>query len=148
MKLQQQRYLHRPNAGFSLPEMMVVIVIIGLLATLVVPNVVRQLGKAIGGKAKADITALSTAVDTFALENAGRYPDSLEQLLESVDGEAPILKRKSVPKDPWKMQYMYDPPSVTGTGTYRIYTFGADKSPGGEGENADISNITIQEGEE
>jgi general secretion pathway protein G len=134
----------RHHAGFSLAEMMVVIVIIGVLATLVVPNVVRQLGKSQEGKVKSDITQLANAVDLFVIENGGTYPESLEQLIAPPDGGPSYLRgRKSVPLDPWKMPYMYDPPSVTGTGDFRIYTFGKDKAPGGEADNADISNVTI-----
>ncbi len=143
MKLQSTHRLRRAKSGFSLAEMMVVIVIIGLLATLVVPNVVRQLGTAIKGKVKGDISSLSSAVDQFMLENSGSFPESLEELLNPADGGQPYLKTKTIPKDPWKMPYMYDPPSVTGTGTYRIYTFGKDQSPGGEGDDEDISNLSI-----
>ena len=77
------------------------------------------------------------------IENAGTAPETLEELLTPTDGGKPYLDYTSVPKDPWKMPYMYDPPSVTGNGKFRIYTFGKDKSPGGEGENADVSNLTI-----
>ena len=134
----------RRKAGFSLAELMVVIVIIGLLATLVVPNVVRQLGAGQRGKVTSDITQLANAVDLFVIENGGTYPESLEQLINPPDGGPGYLKgRKSVPLDPWKMPYMYDPPSVTGTGTFKIYSYGKDKAPGGEGDNQDISNESI-----
>ncbi len=142
MKL-HRNFHRRQRAGFSLAEMMVVIVIIGLLATLVVPNVIRNLGTATKSKVKSDITAIASAIDNYTIENGGAYPDSLDQLVSPPDGGLSYLKGKTVPKDPWKMEYMYDPPSVTGTGTYKVYTFGRDKNPGGEGDDADISNLTI-----
>ena len=137
----------RPNAGFSLAEMMVVIVIIGILATMVVPNVVGQLGRSQVGKAKSDIAQLVSLVDQYSIANSGVPPETLEQLLEPVGGGQAILTRKSLPKDPWKMPYIYEPPSVTGTGTYLIKSFGSDKAPGGEGDAADISNVSILEDE-
>ncbi|MGB0332305.1 MAG: prepilin-type N-terminal cleavage/methylation domain-containing protein, partial [Planctomycetota bacterium] len=77
-----RRHLASRSAGFSLAELMVVIVIIGLLATVVVPNVVSKLGTASVTKAKADITNISKAVEEFQTNNAGRLPDSLEVLVE------------------------------------------------------------------
>lgn len=132
------------RAGFTLAEMMVVIVIIGLLATLVVPNVVGFLGRAMGGKVKSDINAICNALDNYALQNATQYPESLEELINPPEGQAAYLKGKKLPSDPWKMPYQYEPPSVTGTGEYRVYTLGKDKSPGGSGEDADIDNWTLQ----
>lgn len=133
------------RAGFTLAEMMVVIVIIGLLATLVVPNVVGFLSRALGGKVKSDINQICNAIDNYAVQNAAQYPESLEDLINPPEGQPAYLKAKSIPKDPWKREYRYDPPSVTGTGQYRVYTLGKDDSEGGEGEDADIDNISIQE---
>jgi general secretion pathway protein G len=147
MKLSAQLNRAR-RAGFTLAEMMVVIVIIGLLATLVVPNVVGFLGRAMGGKVKSDINAICNALDNYALQNATQYPESLEELINPPEGQTPFLKNKQVPLDPWKMPYQYDPPSSTGTGEYRVYSLGKDKSVGGTGDDADIDNWTLEDKEE
>ena len=128
------------NQGFSLAEMMVVIVIIGLLVTMVVPNVMAKLGKAYLTKAKGDINQISQALDEFATDNGLNYTDSLDQLTEpNESGDAYI---KVIPQDPWKRDYMYDPPS--NGDDYRIYSYGKDGQPGGEGDDADIDQISIR----
>jgi general secretion pathway protein G len=135
------------RAGFSLAELMVVIVIIGLLATLVVPNVVAKLGKANRTKAKADIVALDKAVEDYVIDNNGRYPDSLEQLVQENEHGESYLKQTSVPKDPWGQTYLYEPPS-SGSRKFRVISYGSDGVPGGEGDDADIDNLSIQNGEQ
>ncbi|MCB9916385.1 MAG: type II secretion system major pseudopilin GspG [Planctomycetes bacterium] len=147
------RLLSRPRrqarGGFSLAELMVVIVIIGLLATLVVPNVVQRLKTAFMGKAKADITALASALDDYATQNGGRYPDSLDVLVTPDENGYTFLKQKSVPVDPWGNEYGYEPP-IPGSGQPepRVYTLGSDGQPGGDGDAADVDNFTIQGGRE
>jgi len=130
------------RAGFSLAELMVVIVIIGLLATLVIPNVVGRLFQSQVGKAKADIMAIVNALDSYAVENSGRYPDSLEALVTPDPNGNTYLNRETVPKDPWKSEYQYEPP-VSGQPKPRVFTYGADGVPGGDGKDADIDNFTI-----
>jgi general secretion pathway protein G len=139
--------LKHARAGFSLAELMVVIVIIGLLATLVVPNVVAKLGKANRTKAKADIVALDKAVEDYVIDNNGRYPDSLEQLVQENEQGQSYLKQTSVPKDPWGQTYVYEPPT-SGTHKFRVVSYGKDGVPGGEGDDADIDNLLIQNGEQ
>lgn len=143
MKIQHRT--DRPRRrGFTLAEMMVVIVIIGLLATLVVPNVMQRLGFANRGKAKGDITAIVQALDEYAIANGMKYPDSLEALVTpDVNGET-FLKQTKIPKDPWKNEYLYDPP-VPGQPRPRVYTYGKDGQAGGEGNDADIDNVSILE---
>jgi general secretion pathway protein G len=140
MKLLSTRMV-RPRGGFSLAELMVVIVIIGLLATLVVPNVIGALTKGQTGKMKADITQLMNAVDQFYLDRS-RYPNSLEELVMS-DGTNPPYIRGGVPLDPWKKPYKFEPP-MGGQG-YRIFSYGRDGQPGGEGEDRDYDNTMLQE---
>ena len=130
--------------GFSLAELMVVIVILGLLATLVVPNVIRYLFKANTAVVKNDISTLCTAINTYAVENGGIFPDSLEVLVQpDENGKTYLQGFTTVPRDPWKNEYVYEPPD--GTRDYRVISYGKDGQPGGEGEEADIDNVTMRE---
>jgi general secretion pathway protein G len=131
--------------GFTLAELMVVIVIIGLLATLVVPNVVKRLFTAQTTKAKADITAIAGAVEGYALENNGRFPDSIQELVTPDENGFTFLDRETVPVDPWGNEYVYEPPE--GGTKFRVLTYGEDGVPGGEGKDRDIDNIMIKNGE-
>ncbi len=138
--------LARRRAGFTLAEMMVVIVILGLLATLVVTNVMKNLGQAMGGKVATDIVTIETALENYAINNSGRYPDSLEPLITpDVNGHA-YLKQSSIPKDPWKNEYQYEPPAP-GQPMPKIYTLGKDMQPGGEGDDRDVDNFMIRNGD-
>ena len=134
-----------PRAGFSLIELMVVIVIIGLLATLVVPKVVDKLGVANEKKAMADINAIQQGVQEYAVLNNGRFPDSLEALVTPDEAGRTILDRETVPTDPWGNEYVYEPP--TSGGKFRVLSYGDDGMPGGEGAARDIDNIMIKNGE-
>ena len=129
-------------AGFTLIEMMVVMVIIGLLMGLVAPRFIAQSRKAETKAAKAQIELLGTALDTFRLD-VGRYPTTQEGLqalqqrpfgLDRWDG--PYLK-KDVPMDPWGRPYLYKYPGDHGDEP-DVMSLGADGQPGGEGNNADI----------
>lgn len=141
MKTRQRR-----AAGFTLAEMMVVIVIIGLLATLVIPNVIQRFQFASRKKAAVDIGALENALDEFAINNGGKYPDGLEALVTpDVNGQT-YLKQTKVPKDPWSNEYLYDPPGP-GQPRPRIYSYGKDGQSGGEGDDGDIDNTTIRDGQ-
>ena len=142
MKLRSLPRRRRPS-GFTLAEMMVVIVIIGLLATLVVPNVMRNFLQGQQGKAKADITAIVNAITEYAMANGGRYPDSLEILVTPDVNGYTFLNQKKVPKDPWNNEYQYEPPQQ-GQPDPRVYTLGKDGQPGGEGDAADIDNFIIR----
>lgn len=134
------------RAGFSLAELMVVIVIIGLLATLVVPNVISRLFTSQVGKAKADITAIVQAIDNYVVDNGGVFPDGLEALVTPDENGNTYLKGERVPRDPWKHEYLYEPPTA-GQPTPRVYTLGADGVPGGEGKDKDFDNLMITNGE-
>jgi general secretion pathway protein G len=119
--------------GFTLAEMMVVIVIIGLLATLVVPNVLEKFGKATQEKAKADITQIVNALNEYAIRNAGKYPESLEALVTPDQNGYTFLNAKKIPKDPWKQEYLYEAPTPgSGEPTPRVWTYGKDGQPGGD----------------
>jgi len=131
------------DAGFTLLELLVVIVIIGMLASYVGPKYFVQLGKSEATTAKAQIEALAKAMDTFRLD-VGRYPttdEGLNALNTQPDSgkgwNGPYLK-KGVPPDPWGRQYSYTFP--VGNGDFQIQSLGKDGQRGGTAENADITN--------
>lgn len=125
---------HRRN-GFTLVELMVVIVIIGLLATVVMINVLPSQDRAMATKARADIATLSQAMEMYRLETM-RYPTSLQALAQPRPGGGGGFVR-SLPDDPWGRPYQMAVPGQNGS-PFDIFSLGADGSPGGEGENADI----------
>lgn len=128
--------------GFTLIELLVVLVILGLLAGLVGPSVLRHLGGAKSDTAQLQISELGSGLDLFHLE-VGRYPSSnegLDALVEnppSVENwHGPYLKKRKVPKDPWGNDYHYVFPGEHGP--YDLYSYGADNTQGGDGDNRDI----------
>jgi general secretion pathway protein G len=135
------RRLLTDSCGFTLVELIVVVIIIGLLAGLVLPQFIRQEEKAKLKAAQAQIELLGTALDTYRLD-VGRYPSTEEglQALRQKPGtvdrwDGPYLK-KDLPQDPWGKPYMYKSPGDHGP--YDIVSYGADGAPGGEGDNRDI----------
>ena len=132
--------------GFTLIELMVVIVIIGLLSTIVILNVLPSRDKAMVEKAKADISVLEQAVEMYRLDNLS-YP-TVEQGLDALikapaDLSQPERYRKDgyvkrMPLDPWGMAYQYVQPGEHGT--FDLYSLGANKRLGGEGLDADVGN--------
>jgi len=133
----------RQSLGFTLLELLVVIVIIGLLAAYVGPKYFSQLGKSEVTAAKAQIEAFEKALDTFRLD-VGRYPtteEGLGALLTQPAGMAkwngPYLK-KAAPQDPWGQPYQYRVPGSKSD--FEITSYGKDSQPGGIDENADITN--------
>lgn len=120
--------------GFTLAEMMVVIVILGLLATLVVPNVLGHFIHASTEKARADVVQLANALEQYAIRNAGKYPESLEALVQPDGNGHTCLNARVLPPDPWKHAYRYEPPSPGVPGSRpRI----ASDGPDGQAGNAD-----------
>lgn len=136
----------RKNAGFTLVELMVVIVIIGLLATVVMINVMPSQDRAMVEKARADVSVLEQAVETYRLENLvyPRTEHGLDALLRAPAGLArPERYRRGgyirrLPTDPWGNPYQYRQPGEHGA--FDIYSFGADGATGGEADGADIGN--------
>lgn len=134
----------RRAQGFTLLELLVVIVIIGLLAAYVGPKYFSQLGKSEVTVAKAQIEAFEKSLDTYRLD-VGRYPSAEEGLNALLVAPAsagakwngPYLK-KGIPLDPWGRPYLYRAPGAKGE--YEIVSLGKDGQPGGEGETADITS--------
>ncbi|MBB6542770.1 type II secretion system major pseudopilin GspG [Thalassotalea piscium] len=127
----------KKHHGFTMIELLIVIVILGLLASLVAPKFFNQLGTAERGVAAAQMNAFETALDTYRLD-MGSYPEKLEELRKSNKPrwDGPYLP-KDIPLDPWKNPYVYEVPGEDGN-PYKIMSYGADGQPGGADNNADI----------
>jgi general secretion pathway protein G len=129
--------------GFTLLELLVVVAILGLLAAYVAPRYFSQLGKSETAVARAQIEAFDKALEHFRLD-VGRFPTAEEGLAALTARPAGLVKwngpylRKAVPNDPWGRPYVYRFPGSGGD--YDLVSYGRDGSPGGSGENADISN--------
>ena len=130
------------QTGFSLIELLVVLTIIALLGAVVGPQIIGNLGSARSNATKIQIEDFGAALDLFYLDN-GRYPTTEEGLralvaepanLETWDG--PYLKKSILPQDAWHNDYRYEAPGRNGS--YDLYSYGADNTPGGEGENRDL----------
>jgi len=140
------------NLGFTLLEILIVITILGILASLVAVRLMDRPGEARITKAKLDIKALENALKLFKLDNAF-YPSTEQGLKALVQkptvGRIPqnwreggYLEKGEVPKDPWGREYYYMSPGVHNK-DFDIWTYGADGEEGGEGEDADIGNWDI-----
>ncbi len=140
----------RKQTGFTLLEVMVVVVILGILASFVVPNLLGNKEKAEQQKAVTDIVALENALDMYKLDNSV-YPTTdqgLEALVTKPTNPEPRNYReggyiKRLPKDPWGNDYQYLSPGDKGP--IDVFTLGADGQEGGEGTGADIGNWNIQD---
>ncbi|HLG53204.1 MAG TPA: type II secretion system major pseudopilin GspG [Steroidobacteraceae bacterium] len=141
---------HR-QSGFTLIEIMVVLVIIAILGALIGPQILGRVDEARVTAAEQDIRALGTALDLYRMDNF-RYPTTdqgLEALVTKPDDPSVrnwkpegYLKSRTVPKDPWGSDYLYLQPGTRG-GAYDLYSLGADSQVGGEGPDADIGNWNI-----
>ncbi len=134
----------RAQRGFTLLELLVVLVILGLLASLVGPSVLRQLGSSKTKTAALQIEELSSALDLYRLE-VGSYPSGdqgLEALISKPSGvsgwNGPYLRKNLIRKDPWGFDYHYRYPGEHGE--FDLYSLGADNREGGEGENQDVNS--------
>ena len=133
------------RSGFTLIEILVVIVVIAILATLVAPNIFQNVGNAKQATARSQIEMLGAALDAYRLDN-GSYPTTQQGLAAlwekpTIDPppnwRSPYL-RKAVPLDPWNRPYVYVFPGEQNPNGYDLISYGFDGVPGGEGENADI----------
>jgi general secretion pathway protein G len=135
--------LRLSEQGFTLLEIMVVVVIIGLLAAMIAPRLMENVDRAAVSRAKSDIRTIEAALNLYRLDNF-RYPSGTEGLRALVEtpGEASApnwhqhLER--IPIDPWEQPYRYANPGQHGD--IDVFSYGADGQEGGEGVNADIGN--------
>lgn len=131
------------QAGFTLIEIMVVLVIIGILAAFIAPKLTDQAEGAKVTAVKHDVTALKAALDLYRLQ-VGSYPSTGDGLASLVDkpADAPAWKEggyiDNLPKDPWRNDYQYLNPGVHSN--IDVFSYGADGQPGGDGANTDIGN--------
>lgn len=142
----------RRETGFTLIEIMVVLVIIAILAALVAPQILGQVDEARVTAAKQDIQTIGTALDFYKMDNF-RYPNTdqgLEALIKKPDDPTVrnwrpdgYLRAKSVPKDPWGNDYRYLEPGSHGAG-YDLYSLGSDGETGGEGNDTDIGSWNLE----
>ncbi len=139
------------QSGFTLIEIMVVVVILAVLGALVVPKILENVDKARVTRAQSDIRAIQTALDLYRLDNF-KYPTTEQglQALVRQPSDPTITNYRaggylpSLPKDPWGTPYFYLSPGADGR-DYDIISYGRDGKPGGEGYDADISTSTLDQ---
>ena len=150
--MKKVRQKKNTQAGFTLIELMVVIVILGLLAGVIIPRFMGETDKAKVATTKMQIASLESALKMYKLDN-GSYPSTeqgLQALVETpTAGNLPTnwrkggyLEKGKVPKDPWKNDYIYICPGSHGD--FDLSSYGADGEPGGEGFDKDINNWVIE----
>lgn len=135
----------RGDAGFSLLELLVVLAIMGLLAAIVAPQVIRYLGSSRSQTAKVQIQNTAAALELYRLD-VGRYPTTDEGLRGLVTAPAsapgwngPYLQQAAALNDPWGKPYLYRVPGTKG-GEVDVYSLGSDAADGGSGEAGDVGN--------
>ena len=140
----KRRERRRRQAGFTLVELLVVLIILGLIAAFAAPRVIKFVGGAKTDSAKIQIERLSGVLDLYRLQ-VGRYPSEdeglnalMEQPADAPDWEGPYLKKADALIDPWRRPYIYRFPGEHGD--YDLYSLGADGEDGGEGENRDLTS--------
>jgi general secretion pathway protein G len=140
--------MRKHQHGFTLIEIMVVVVILAVLGALVVPKILENVDKARVTRAQSDIRAIQTALDLYRLDNY-KYPTAEQGLQALVKQPDPSLQNYraggylgSLPKDPWNNPYQYLNPGSDGR-EFDIISYGRDGKPGGDGYDADISLSTL-----
>jgi general secretion pathway protein G len=134
--------------GFTLVEILVVVIVLGLLAGLVAPQIIGRVSEARTATARTQIEMMSVALDSYRLDN-GRYPTTQQGLeaLRTKPSVEPIplgwrgpYLRREVPVDPWGRPYEYRSPGDQNPQSFDLFTLGLDGAPGGEGEDADVTS--------
>jgi general secretion pathway protein G len=142
----------RSDRGFTLIEILIVIVILGILVWQIAPRIMGKPEEARRVKAQMDIATLETALKLYKLDN-GRYPSSEQGLQALVEAptvgvlprkwrEGGYLEKAKVPNDPWGSEYVYISPGLHGD--FDLMSYGADGQPGGEGDDEDINNWELE----
>ena len=137
-----QRKTHFLSRGFTLIEVMVVVVIIGILAALIVPNILSRPNQARVVAARNDIRAISSAIQLYQLDNI-QYPNSLQDLAQKPSSARNWREggyMDTIKSDPWGNSYQYVKPGQHNPNGYDLYSYGSDGQIGGEGDAADIGN--------
>src|SRR5690606_5492808 len=144
MKRKEDRIRPRHNAGFTLMELMIVIVILGMLAAVVVPNMLGVADKGKVTAAKSQIHAFRQALTMYKLQ-VGKLPTSSEGLDALINnGKQNFLDQAAIPLDPWGNAYVYRSPGTEGR-DYEIISYGEDGTEGGTGISADIKSWLLSE---
>lgn len=137
---------HKRQRGFTLIEILVVIIVLGMLAALVGPRILGRVSEAKGATARTQIELLGLALDSYRLDN-GSYPTSEQGLaaLNEKPAREPLPQnwrgpylRKAIPADPWGRPYIYRSPGESNPSAYDLFTLGRDGQPGGTDEDADL----------
>ncbi|MDD5034556.1 MAG: type II secretion system major pseudopilin GspG [Methylococcaceae bacterium] len=142
--MRSDKRLSHSSRGFTLIELLVVLAILGLLAGLVGPQLIKHLGESKTKAAKLQIEELVSSLDMYRID-VGRYPTTDEGLAALIEApgtarvwNGPYLRKKKLPADPWNNPYHYAYPGQHGK--FDLYTLGADNSEGGEGEDLDVTS--------
>ncbi len=140
----KNQYPKRYSQGFTLIELLVVLAILGLLAGLVGPQLIKHLGESKSKAARLQIEELASSLDMYRLD-VGRYPSTDEGLNSLIEApgtakvwNGPYLRKKKTPLDPWNNPYHYTAPGQHGK--FDLWSLGADNGEGGDGEDADITS--------
>ena len=152
MKTKNRQQLRKDDRGFTLIELMVVIVILGVLAGLIVPRIMDRPEEARRTKAAVQVQQLEQALKLYKLDN-GQYPSTEQGMLALVEApsvgrlpkkwrEGGYLEKGKIPKDPWGNEFIYISPGLNGD--FDLISYGPDGEPGGEGEDADINNWELE----
>jgi general secretion pathway protein G len=142
-RVAKRRALSSARRGFTLLELLVVILIIGLLTGIIAPRFMSQISRSETTTARAQMDAFRKAIEAFRIDN-GRYPTTAEGLDVLVVAPAGATRwngpylQGAIPLDPWGMKYQYQSPGPNGR-DYEILSYGRDRAPGGTGDDADIS---------
>lgn len=150
MRVQNKNQKPSRESGYSLLEILIVLAIMGLLATMVAPRLFANLDKSKVTAAKAQAKSLRLALDAYKLDT-GSYPNTtqgLSVLMKAPQGNngqwyGPYLDGDAVPNDPWNHPFVYEAPLLDGNGrelSPHVISLGADNAPGGTGLNADVSS--------
>ncbi len=140
--------MKKKQQGFTIIELMIVVVILGVLATMIIPKILHRPDQAKQTKAKIDIKQIESALASFRIDT-GRFPttsEGLEVLVKDtgIKDYAPGGYLEKVPKDPWGKPYLYLSPSRHGK-DYDLESYGKDGEDGGEGYDADIENWNMDD---